>query len=80
MYWDREFVSVGGLMFYGAGLLGMYRHSAIYIDKIFKGANPSTLPFEQPTRFELVINQSAAKTLGLAISSNVLARVDELIE
>jgi putative ABC transport system substrate-binding protein len=80
MYWDREFVSSGGLMFYGAGLLSLYRHSAIYIDKIFKGANPGTLPFEQPTRFELVLNQTTARSLGIAFPSTILARADDVLD
>jgi putative ABC transport system substrate-binding protein len=80
IYFEREFVRAGGLMFYGAGLPAMYRHAAMHVDKILRGAKPGDLPMEQPTRFELVINLKAAKSLGLAIPPSVLIRADELIE
>jgi putative ABC transport system substrate-binding protein len=58
----------------------LFRRSAIYVDKIFKGAKPADLPFEQPRRFDLVINLKAAKQIGLKIPPNVLARADRVIK
>jgi putative ABC transport system substrate-binding protein len=70
IYPDRGFVDVGGSMFYGAALPDMYRHAAVYVDKILKGARPAELPVEQPTTFELVVNLKTATALGLTISPN----------
>ena len=80
VYFDRQFVDVGGLMFYGASLVHMYRRAAVYVDKILKGARPADLPIEQPTMFELVVNLRTARTLGLKIPSAFLQRVDQVIE
>jgi putative ABC transport system substrate-binding protein len=80
MYPDRAFIEAGGLMFYGAGLPGLYRHAATHVDRILRGAKPSELPVEQPTSFELVINFKAARAMNIAIPPTLLARADEVIE
>jgi putative tryptophan/tyrosine transport system substrate-binding protein len=80
MYEWREQVEVGGLMSYGSSLVGLSRRVAAYVDKIFRGAKPADLPVEQPTKFELVINQKTAKALGLTIPQLVLLRADDVIQ
>ena len=80
MYPSREDVDVGGLVAYGTSWPGQYRQAATFVHKILRGAKPSDLPVEQPTKFELVINAKTAKALGLTIPPGVLLRVDHVIE
>ncbi len=79
VYAPREFADEGGLMSYGTNRGDLYRRSAAYVDKILKGAKPSDLPVEQPTKFDLVVNLKTAKTLGITIPESILLRADEVI-
>jgi len=79
MYFRSDFVEAGGLMTYNVNYNDLFRRSAIYVDKILKGAKAGDLPVEQPTKFELVINLKTAKQIGLTIPPNVLARADRVI-
>jgi putative ABC transport system substrate-binding protein len=80
MYGYRDFVDAGGLMSYGPSRPDQYRRTAGYIDRILKGAKPADLPIEQPTRFDLIVNQRTAKALGLELPTSVLLRASEIIE
>ena len=76
----KEFVQVGGLVSYSANLAATQRQSALYIDKIFRGARPGDLPVEQPDKYELWINQGTAKALGLSVPQSLLLLADEVIQ
>jgi putative ABC transport system substrate-binding protein len=78
-FWEG-YAEQGFLMFYGARLSDQYRRAVGYVDKVLKGAEPASLPVEQPTKFELVINLKTAKALSLAVPATLLAQADEVIE
>jgi putative tryptophan/tyrosine transport system substrate-binding protein len=80
VYGFREFADAGGLMSYGPNLPDMYRQAARQVDRILKGASPAEIPFELPTRYELIVNLKTAKAMGLAISDSFLLLADEVIE
>ena len=80
IYSEPFFVKLGGLAFYGADRLEGFRRSAGYVDRILRGEKPGGLPFQQPTKYELILNRTAAKALGLELSPALLALADEVIE
>jgi putative tryptophan/tyrosine transport system substrate-binding protein len=80
MYETSDSVEAGGLLSYSSNDVENFRRAAVYVDKILKGAKPAELPVEQPTKFEFVINLSAAKALGLTVSLPLIGRADEVIE
>ena len=80
VYGYSEFVDDGGLMSYGPHRADHYRRTAVYIDRILKGAKPADLPVEQPTKFELFINMKTAKALGIKIPNSILVQATRVIE
>jgi putative tryptophan/tyrosine transport system substrate-binding protein len=80
VYWRSGFVRDGGLVSYGVDFVDLYRRAATYVDRIFRGAKPSELPVQLPTKFEMVVNLKTAKALGLTVPQSILLRADEVIE
>ena len=80
MYGFRPYVEAGGLMSYGAEVTDLFRRAAGFVDKVLRGAKPRDIPVEPPAKYELLINSTAAKALGLTLPAAMLARADEVIE
>jgi putative ABC transport system substrate-binding protein len=80
MFQEKGWALAGGLMSYGENLPSMYRRAAYFVDKIFKGAKPDDLPVEQATKFDLVVNLSTARKIGLTIPDSILGLADDVIE
>jgi putative ABC transport system substrate-binding protein len=80
IYWSEIFVRDGGLVSYGVDLTDLQRRAASYVDRILKGATPSDLPTQLPTKFEFVINLKTAKARDLTVPPTLLVRADEVIE
>jgi putative ABC transport system substrate-binding protein len=80
MYANRVYIEAGGLMSYSADIYDNYRRAAVFVDKILRGAKPADLPVEQPTKFDLVINLQAAKSMGLTIPQSVRSRADVVVQ
>ena len=77
---SREYVEAGGLMSYGANFPDLFRRAADFVDKILRGTKPGDIPVEQPTKFDLVINLTTAKVLGLKVPDKLLVAADEVME
>ena len=80
MHSEQQYVEAGGLMSYGPSYPDLFRRTAELVDKILRGAKPADIPVEQPTKFDLAINLTTAKALGLTVPESLLLRADALIE
>jgi putative tryptophan/tyrosine transport system substrate-binding protein len=80
IYSQSFFVTIGGLICYRVDTVELFRQTALYVDRVLRGARPSDLPVQAPTKFELLINAKTAKALGLTIPPSLLATADEVIE
>ena len=80
VYYNRTFVSAGGLVSFGVDFIDQYRRAAGYVDRILKGEKPGELPIQAPVKYQTVVNMKAAKALGIAMPQTVLASADEVIE
>jgi putative ABC transport system substrate-binding protein len=80
MYETRDFVELGGLMSYGSDFDELFRRAADYVAKILNGANPATLPIQQSSKIELVLNMKTARAIGLTMPQSIVVRADEVIE
>jgi putative ABC transport system substrate-binding protein len=80
MYEEGRYVEAGGLISYGPSVRDVFHRSASFVDKILKGADPANLPVEQPIKFELLINLSAAKALGLTVPDSILVSANKVVE
>jgi putative ABC transport system substrate-binding protein len=80
IYFFHEHAEKGGLMAYGSSIPALSRRAAAYVDRIFKGARPAEIPVEQPTTYELTVNRSTAKALGLTFPPSIAIRADHVIE
>lgn len=80
IFFDSKFVDAGGLVSYGPNFADMHRRAAYFVDRILKGEKPGDIPVEQPTKFDLVVNVSTAKDLGIGVASTVLLRADRIID
>jgi putative tryptophan/tyrosine transport system substrate-binding protein len=80
MHGTRDYVEAGGLMSYGPNFPDLFRRAADYVDKILHGTKPGDIPVQQPVKFDLVVNLTTAKALGLDLPPTLLARADEVIE
>ena len=80
MHVNREAVEAGGFISYASNITDLFRRSAVVVDRILRGAKPADIPVEQSTKFDLVINLTTAKAIGLAVPKSVLLRADEVIE